>query len=270
ADGDRDLGLQPGRRDEIGELIDAFEAMTTELTDSEERLRRAERVAAWQDIARELAHEIKNPLTPIRMAIETVRRTYKRKHPRFEEVFEESTATILEEVDRLKDIVSEFSQFARMPRPSPQAVRLNDLVHQAVVLYREDDTITLTETLDSDLGEQQLDPSKMTQVIQNLLKNAIQATAGEDRPGKVTISTRRLQAGSELIVTDNGCGISEENLRRVFTPYFTGKVGGTGLGLAVVHRIISDHDGRVGVSSTVGEGTRFVVQLPNQPRAEAS
>ena len=262
AAGERDLSL--GRRgDEIGELMAAFEAMAEELGESERRLWAAERVAAWQEIARELAHEIKNPLTPIQMAIETVRRTYERKHPRFEEVFEESTRTILEEVERLKKIVSEFSQFARLPRPSPTDCDLNDLVHQSVTLYREAaDGIEVVEELSPDLGTLQLDPERMTQVVQNLLQNALQATRAVDRLGRVVVRTRVVEGGAELSVEDNGGGIPAEDLDRVFTPYFTTKAGGTGLGLAVVHRIVTGHDGRIGVQSRVGEGTRFVVRLP--------
>ncbi len=263
AAGDRNIDLAVGRRDEVGELMDAFSNMAHELDESEDRLRRSERVAAWSEIARELAHEIKNPLTPIQMAIETVRRTHKRRHPKFDEVFEESTVTILEEVNRLKTIVTEFSQFARMPRPNPQPYELNELVHQAVVLYREEDGVEVVERLSEELEEQLLDPDRMTQVIQNLLKNAIQATRAVDRPGRVRIATKRLESGeAELSVEDNGCGIAEEDLPRVFTPYFTSKAGGTGLGLAVVHRIVTGHDGRIGVSSKPGEGTRFVVRLP--------
>ena len=264
AAGDRDVDLPVGRTDEIGELMDAFAQMIHDLEESEDRLRRAERVAAWQEIAREIAHEIKNPLTPIQMAIETMRRARARNHPSFDEYFEESTRTILEEVDRLKTIVSEFSQFARMPRPNPHDCDLNELIHQSVILYREaDEGVTVTEELDASLPELLLDADRMTQVIQNLIKNAMQATRAVDRPGSVLVATRRHESGEvEVTVTDNGCGIPEADLPRVFTPYFTSKAGGTGLGLAVVHRIITGHEGRIGVRSKVGGGTTFVIRLP--------
>ena len=263
AAGDRLVDLPAGRRDELGELMDAFATMLHELDESEHALRRAERVAAWQEIARELAHEIKNPLTPIQMAIETTRRAWKRNHPQFDEVFDESTHTILEEVNRLKTIVSEFSQFARMPRPNPHPCDLNDLIHQSVVLYRDTDGVTIDEELAPGVGERFVDPDRMTQVIQNLLKNAIQAAGAMERHGRVKVATRIMETGGvELSIEDNGCGIPAEDLPRVFTPYFTSKAGGTGLGLAVVHRIVTGHDGRIGVSSRVGEGTRFMVQLP--------
>ena len=267
--GERDVVLALGRRDEIGELVEAFERMTQELTEGEIRLKRAERVAAWKDIARELAHEIKNPLTPIQMAIETLRRTWARRHPKFEEVFEESTGTILEEVARLKTIVSEFSEFARMPPPKLQDCDLNDLVHQSVALYREAaEGVAVAEELDPELPALRLDPERMTQVVQNLLQNAIQATSGRDRPGRVLVGTRYLggRAEGEVVVADNGPGIADDDLERVFTPYYTKKVGGTGLGLAVVHRVVTDHGGRIGVSSRMDEGTRFVVRLPLVPR----
>jgi two-component system nitrogen regulation sensor histidine kinase NtrY len=265
AAGEREIELPRGRRDEVGDLVTAFSGMAEELEASETRLRRSERVAAWQDIARELAHEIKNPLTPIQMAIETVRRTKARNHPSFDEVFEESTTTILEEVDRLKTIVTEFSQFARMPRPNPHPASLNELVHHTVVLYREEEGVQVTEQLDTEIPELLLDSDRLKQVIQNLLKNAIQATRAGDGPGRVRVATRMTPEWVEVVIEDNGCGIAEEDLPRVFTPYFTSKAGGTGLGLAVVHRIVTGHEGRIGVQSTIGEGTRFIVQLPLAP-----
>ena len=270
AAGNRNVELPTGRRDELGALMESFAAMLHDLDQSEAALRRSERVAAWQEIAREIAHEIKNPLTPIQLAIETVRRTHARKHPRFEEVFEESTKTILEEVERLKTIVSNFSQFARMPRPAPRRCSLNELVHQSVVLFGQEAGVTVEEELQADLGLQWLDPDRMTQVIQNLLSNAIDATQSVDRAGRVRVATARAPGGEiELIVEDNGAGITPEDSSRLFTPYFTRKAGGTGLGLAVVHRIVSGHDGHIEVDSTPGQGTLFRLRLPGiAPRGE--
>ncbi|HIA02259.1 MAG TPA: HAMP domain-containing sensor histidine kinase [Myxococcales bacterium] len=243
AKGSRDLELPEGRNDEIGELVSAFKDMTSQLGESERRLRRVERVAAWQEIARELAHEIKNPLTSIQMSIENVRRVRGRHDERFEEVFEESTRTVMDEVQRLKGLVTEFSEFARLPKPNPEPTQLNDVVHQAVVLYRDNsEGVVLVENLDDSLVEQALDPERMTQVIQNLIKNAIQSTTVVDRPGRVEVTTESSGDGFvQLIIKDNGCGIAKDDIdtERIFVPYFTNKSGGTGLGLAVVHRIVA-------------------------------
>jgi signal transduction histidine kinase len=266
AAGTRELELPSGRSDEIGELVTAFTDMTHQLSESEERLRRAERVAAWQEIARELAHEIKNPLTSIQMSIENVRRVRGRQPERFEEVFDESTKTIMDEVERLKGLVTEFSNFARLPKPNPVPAKLNEVVHSVVALYRDNpEGVALIENLDDSLVEQALDPERMTQVVQNLIKNAIQSTAVTDRPGRVQITTKRDDDGTvELVVEDNGCGIPKDDMDRVFVPYFTSKSGGTGLGLAVVHRIVSGHNGRIIVTSKQGHGTRFTVRFPTE------
>ena len=263
AAGDRSVELPLETNDEVGDLVRSFGSMLDELEGSEAALRNAERIAAWSDIARELAHEIKNPLTPIQMAMQTVRRAKVRHPDKFDEVFEEATATVLEEVERLKTIVTEFSQFARMPNPNPHECDLNELIHSSVVLYGASEDVTVVEDLGTLPPTQLLDADRITQVIQNLLKNAIQATEAGDRPGRVVISTRELEDGDvEMTVEDNGCGVREEDIPRIFTPYYTAKSGGTGLGLAVVHRIISGHGGRVGVRSKEGEGTCFVIRLP--------
>jgi nitrogen fixation/metabolism regulation signal transduction histidine kinase len=260
--GQRDIKLPAAGPDEVGELVQAFGRMQQELDINDARLRRTERVAAWQDIARELAHEIKNPLTPIQMAIETLRRAHSRQHERFDELFTESSETILEEVARLSKIVSQFSQFARMPNPEPRQHLLNDVVRSVSILYR-DHPVRVTESLDEAVGEVLIDPERMTQVVQNLVLNGVQAVEGTDRKGLIQLKTRRTSSDTvELVVEDNGPGIAPDDMPRVFTPYFTSKTGGTGLGLAVVHRIVSGHNGRIGVKSEVGQGTHFIVQLP--------
>jgi signal transduction histidine kinase len=151
-----------------------------------------------------------------------------------------------------------------LPKPNPVPARLNGIVHSAVVLYRDNPQgVVLHEELDDGLPEQALDPERMAQVIQNLIKNAIQSTQGVDREGTVSIKTARSEPGQvDLMVEDNGCGISKDDLDRVFVPYFTSKTEGTGLGLAVVHRIVAGHQGRIMVTSKVGVGTRFIVRLP--------
>ena len=261
--GDLDHRVPVRGKDEVGAVASAFNFMMEDLRTSKERLVIAERIAAWQEIARRLAHEIKNPLTPIQMAMDTLRKTWKKKHPSFDEILEESTTTVLEEADRLKRIVAEFSDFARMPKPEFQRIDLNDVVRSAVTLYQgavpiELDLAKLPQ-LDADKGQ-------VSQVVLNLVENARDAISKRDSEGKITVSTRLGDAGDRamLVVEDNGPGVPSELKDKVFAPYFTTKhaKGGTGLGLAIVHRIVSDHGGRITVSDTPGGGARFAIELP--------
>ena len=256
-------------RDEVAQLTRAFNRMTEDLHDSEERLRQSERVAAWREIARRIAHEIKNPLFPIQMAIETLKKVWERRHPDFEDIFEESTSTILEEVGRMKRIVTEFSDFARMPAPRPEATDLSALATQIVGLHAEV-SAAVDVTIDAPRPAMAVvDADQLRQVMTNLIKNAIEAFETEPRDGasvRVTVGAGADRRGGEprvrLVVADNGPGIPEESLERLFVPYFTTRSAGTGLGLAIVHRIVTEHGGSVDVRSTLGEGTEVVVSLP--------
>jgi signal transduction histidine kinase len=264
ARGDLDHRVPVRSEDEIGAVASAFNFMMEDLRASKERLVIAERIAAWQEIARRLAHEIKNPLTPIQMAMDTLRKTWRKKHPSFDEILEESTATVMEEADRLKHIVSEFSAFARMPKPEFQRLDLNELVRSALALY-QGGTTSIDIKLAPQLPQIDADKNQLNQVVLNLVENARDAI-GQRPDGHITVLTRRGDAGDRamLIVEDNGPGIPGELKDKVFAPYFTTKhaKGGTGLGLAIVHRIVSDHGGRISVADTLGGGARFAIELP--------
>jgi signal transduction histidine kinase len=260
--GDLDHRVPVRSKDEVGAVASAFNFMMEDLKTSKERLVIAERIAAWQDIARRLAHEIKNPLTPIQMAMDTLRKTHKLKHPSFDEILEESTTTVLQEADRLKHIVAEFSDFARMPKPNFQRLDLNEVIRSAMSLYQGAAPV---ETKLSALPELDADKGQVSQVVLNLVENARDAIA--KRPdGNIVVSTKLGEAGDRamLIVEDNGPGVPSELKDKVFAPYFTTKhaKGGTGLGLAIVHRIVSDHGGRITVSDKPGGGARFAIELP--------
>lgn len=254
----------------------AFNRMTRDLKDARARLVRAERVAAWRDVARRIAHEIKNPLSPIQMSIETLKKVWDRKHPDFEVIFRESTATVLEEVQRMKRIVSEFSDFARMPAPRPAPTDLYDVASQVVSLFKdtapdvECKVVGVPLVLDVD-GDQ------VRQALINLVKNGLEAltqaktptgaeTAGEPKRLEVRVEREIDKDGerARIVVTDNGPGMSEITRQKLFTPYFTTKQAGTGLGLAITHRIVQEHGGRIRVDSELGVGTRFIVRLPGR------
>jgi signal transduction histidine kinase len=264
ARGDLDHRVQVRSADEIGAVATAFNFMMDDLRSSKERLVIAERIAAWQEIARRLAHEIKNPLTPIQMAMDTLRKTWKKQHPSFGEILEESTTTVMEEADRLKRIVSEFSAFARMPKPELQRVDLNELVRSALALY-QGGAAPIDVVLFEPLPEIDADKNQLNQVVLNLVENARDAIS-QRSDGHITVSTRRGEAGDRalLIVEDNGPGVPGDLKDKVFAPYFTTKHarGGTGLGLAIVHRIVSDHGGRIAVADALGGGARFAIELP--------
>ncbi|MBI2565716.1 MAG: HAMP domain-containing protein [Candidatus Schekmanbacteria bacterium] len=279
ARGDRELALPTARRDEIGELMRAFNSMTRDLSSAEQRLKQAERVAAWREIAQRIAHEIKNPLFPIQLSIQSMQKAYTRSHPDFAEIFTESTETILEEVDRLKRIVNEFSQFARLPSPSFQPCSVDDVVQRSMGLYSGlPESIEITSRLSAP-APIAADPELLSQVFINLIANAVDAMPNG---GVLTISTSALSApqatpdaagdgagfaGVEVSVEDTGTGISSDALEKVFTPYFTTKAGGTGLGLAIAHRIISDHRGSIRAANRQAGGAVLTVRLPAQPDA---
>ena len=250
-------------KDEVGAVASAFNFMMEDLKTSKERLVIAERIAAWQDIARRLAHEIKNPLTPIQMAMDTLRKSWKKQHPSFDEILDESTRTVLEEADRLRKIVAEFSDFARMPKPELSRIDLNEIVRSALTLYQG--AVAVDARLAKDLPELDGDKGQLTQVLLNLVENARDAI-GARASGRITVTTRRGEANDRalLIVEDNGPGVPAELKDKVFSPYFTTKQakGGTGLGLAIVHRIVSDHGGRITISDGRDRGARFTIELP--------
>jgi nitrogen fixation/metabolism regulation signal transduction histidine kinase len=261
AGGSLDASVPVRTRDEVGELAATFNAMTRDLAGARDELVRAERVAAWREIAQRIAHEIKNPLTPIQMAIETLQRAHRKSAPQFDALFGESAQTILDEVGRLKRIVHEFSSFARMPAPALAPVDVSEVVDGALALYKGGET-ALDLVLPRDLPRALADKEQLTQVVINLVENARDAVAAGK--GRIRVVTRAdIERGRiELEVADDGPGLSDEARGKLFTPYFTTKPRGTGLGLAIVHRIVTDHGGEIRVGGSPGAGAVFTVALP--------
>ncbi|MGE0548970.1 MAG: PAS domain-containing sensor histidine kinase [Kofleriaceae bacterium] len=263
ARGDLEHRVPVRSADEVGAVANAFNLMMEDLRTSKDRLVIAERIAAWQDIARRLAHEIKNPLTPIQMAMDTLRKTWIKQHPKFGEILEESTTTVLQEADRLKHIVAEFSDFARMPKPELGTIDLNEVVRSAMALYQG--AVPVEVELDPALPPIDADKNQLNQVVLNLVENARDAI--HDRSdGRIVVRTKLAVDRALLVIEDNGPGVPPDLKDKVFAPYFTTKhgKGGTGLGLAIVHRIIADHGGRVTITDAGGGGARFVIELPLQ------
>jgi two-component system nitrogen regulation sensor histidine kinase NtrY len=251
-------------RDEIGDLAKAFNQMTEQLLEQRDRLIQAERVAAWREVARRLAHELKNPLFPLQITLENLQRA-KACHPdQFDEVFEESTGAMLTELRSLKTIIARFSEFSKMPQPELHPVDLNHIVEEKSTLFESElaartaNRIELCTDLEKEPGMVRADPDQIGRVLQNLVLNAIDAMPDG---GRLVIRTRSQAAGMLLEVEDTGVGLTPEERDRVFTPYYTTKQHGTGLGLAIVQSIISDHGGRIAVESQPGRGTLFRIWL---------
>ena len=225
---------------------------------------RAQRDAAGGDVARRLAHEIKNPLTPIQLSAERIRRRYmKTMEPAETEVLDRATYTIVQQVEAMRDMVNAFSEYARAPELSLTVVDLNQLVREVSYLYPAREGFALLNlALDTEVGEVAADAVRMRQVLHNLIRNALEALEG--RPdGQVTIATRRTKSGAvELLVRDNGPGFDPDTLDKVFEPYVTMKSKGTGLGLAIVKKLVEEHGGSVSAENRSDGGAEVHVRLP--------
>jgi len=235
---------------------------------ADKKLRRAERIAAWRDIARQMAHEIKNPLTPIQMAVEMLRKARERHLPDFDALFDEQTRIVLEEVARLRRLVENFSRFARAPKVRPEPVQLEELVAHVVGLHAARDDVEVTGEAAAGLPMIRADREQLTQVLVNIVANgchfaAERAISDPDRgPAAVHVAASAVDHERVIItVEDNGPGIPEAILPRLFEPYTTTRAGGTGLGLAIAFRIVNEHGGTLAVDSSP-QGTRFEIQLP--------
>jgi two-component system, NtrC family, nitrogen regulation sensor histidine kinase NtrY len=254
-------------RDEIGRLSSAFNQMIAQLSEQRERLVQAERVAAWRELARRLAHELKNPLFPLQTTVENLRRAKDGSREQFEEVFQESTGILLSEIENLKDITARFSDFARMPQPELAPVNLNDVVREVSKLFEGQfgavgrPPITPELHLDPDLPLVQADATLLRRAIENLVLNAMDAMPAG---GVLMLRTTYGDGDVSLEVSDTGSGLTPEECGRLFTPYYTTKQHGTGLGLAIVQSIVSDHGGRISVESESGVGTSFHIHLPSR------
>ncbi len=267
ASGDLGTKVEVESSDELGELAATFNRMTEDLAQQKDRTLQAERVAAWRELARRLAHELKNPLFPLQVTVENLMRAKQKAPETFEEVFHESTATLLAEINNLKTIIGSFSEFSKMPQPQRRPTQLNDVVASVLRVFHAqlevDDKrktqIAVHTELAEALPEISADPDLLHRALQNLVLNAIDAMP---QGGVLTIGTATLGDRIEVSVSDTGSGLTPEECERLFTPYYTTKQHGTGLGLAIVQSVVSDHGGKISVASTKEKGTTFRMELP--------
>ena len=231
----------------------------------------AERVAAWRELARRLAHELKNPLFPLQITVDNLVRARRLSATEFDEVFRESTATLLAELANLKQIIGRFSDFSKMPRPQLQPLQVNDVVEQVAHLFEPQlqapgrPPITLRVELHPGLPLVRGDGDLLQGALTNLVLNAQDAM-----PEGGMLAMRTAQRGSSILleVSDSGEGMTAEECARLFTPYYTTRQHGTGLGLAMVQSVVSDHGGKISVTSERGGGSTFRIELPIPDAAE--
>lgn len=255
---------------ELAELAEAFNHTIEELVLMRQRLSVSERIAAQREVARQIAHEIKNPLAPIRAAIETLRRLRARDDPAFDEYFEEATRTVLEEVHRIANIVTEFTKFARLPAPNPEPVDLVSVAKGVVTLHARSVDATgpsnaprVELVSDPGLPQVRADKDQIVQVLTNLVQNGLDAASPVRPDPRVLITVGPLEKGRvRVVVRDNGPGVSDEMMPRLFTPYATTKEKGTGLGLAIVQRIVFEHGGDISYRKPMKGGAVFEIWLP--------
>ena len=267
ASGRWDTRIDVRGSDEIGQLAIAFNDMTRTLATQKERLVQTERVAAWRELARRLAHELRNPLFPMQITIENLQKARKLDAKQFLEVFHESTATLKAELANLNTIVGRFSDFSKMPAPQFVRVNLNEVLRNAVRLFEPQfnavgkPTITPELFLTEPLPEVDADPDLLHRAFQNLVLNALDAMPAG---GTLTLRTSERDGQVRIEVADTGRGLTPEECSRLFTPYYTTKQSGTGLGLAIIQSVVSDHHGTISVTSEEGRGTTFRIDLPQR------
>ena len=268
--GDLNIEIPTDEADEVAELVDSFNAMVRDIRSSRDRIEYLQRIGAWQEVARRLAHEIKNPLTPIQLAVQELHRKYDGADPKFAKTLDDAKAIVEEEVETLRRLVSEFSGFARLPVPEVTPGELSALTTEwartmdpaAMVLEGQSGAGVSIEVRAAEPLPVVVDAQMLRRCVDNLVRNAVQALAEHGGGGHVILETRRDDHDAILEVRDDGPGVPESARERVFDPYFTTKSEGTGLGLAIVKKIVLEHGGSIACASAAEGGAVFRIRLP--------
>jgi signal transduction histidine kinase len=250
------------RHDEIGQLVKEYNRMIAELAESAELLARSERESAWREMARQVAHEIKNPLTPMKLSVQYLQRAWSSNAPDWEARLSKFTTTMIEQIETLSAIASEFSDFAKMPIARKQPIDLVEVIQSVISLFKNYQNIIIDFEYDSQqIFTVYADKEQLLRALNNLLKNSVQAIS-EENAGRISLVLQRQGLMHKLILTDSGPGIAPEVAGKIFSPYFTTKSSGMGLGLAIVKNIINSSGGDVSYIPSNAKGTTFVVRLP--------
>ena len=264
ADGNWSARAAIDSRDEIGRLASDFNTMTAQLVEQKQHIIQTERVAAWRELARRLAHELKNPLFPLQITVENLQRARESTPEQFDEVFRESTGTLIAELQNLKTIIGRFSDFAKMPAPQMERVQLNQVAREAIRFFDPQfhapgrPAIAANLQLDPELPAISADPEQIQRAVRNLILNAMDAMP---EGGEISVRTALRNGRVTIEVADTGQGLTREECERLFTPYYTTKRHGTGLGLAIVQSVVSDHKASITVESEPGRGATFRIEF---------
>jgi signal transduction histidine kinase len=258
--GDLDVDVDVVDADgEIGELIRSFGKMTHDLKLNREHLVRYEREMAWKEMAKQVAHEIKNPLTPMKLSLQHLKQLYRDRAANFGEALEEVSRTVINQIDGLSRIASEFSHFARMPGRNPEPCDINDVLRESARLFDKNQNITFSFELDTQVPSIVADHEELRRAFINIIRNGIQAMS---EGGEMTIGTRTEREAVVISIRDNGGGIPEEIRPKLFEPNFSTKSDGMGLGLAIVQQTVNELGGTIGIDSAMGKGTTVSIRLP--------
>jgi two-component system nitrogen regulation sensor histidine kinase NtrY len=249
------------RKDEVGALVEEYNKMIDKLEESAVQLAQSEREDAWREMAKQIAHEIKNPLTPMRLRVQQLTRIYEADPHQLEERLKSTSASLIEQIESLAQIANEFSAFAKMPDPVNERVELNQLVKSVVNLFEDEENADLYMYLPKDQLVSFVDKKQLVRVLNNLIKNAIQAIP-EERRGDIGIHLFQREDKAIIMVEDNGTGIPEDKQDKVFVPNFTTKSSGKGLGLAIARNVVAAAKGKIYFETEKGKGTKFFVELP--------
>ncbi len=261
ASGDFQISLSRDSSDEVALLFRSFNKMVKQLDESRKVMYHAQRLEAWRDVARRLVHEIKNPLTPIRLSAERIQNRYKEGHTDIGSIIIAGTETIIEEVKVLNRITDEFSRFARLPEMRGEYQNINPLIENCVNFFLGNESIKFHLELDKSIPRLFIDKVLIRQALTNIIQNSIDAVG--DR-GNIYIKSAFADTDRSIVnisIRDDGQGIEEENLAKIFDPTFSTKETGTGLGLAIVEKIILEHKGRIFCNSKKGKGAEFIIEL---------
>ena len=250
-------------RDEIGNLISEYNNMIRALEDSADKLARSERENAWREMAKQIAHEIKNPLTPLKLGVQLLEKSWKEKDPNFNKKFEKFSKSFIEQIESLSLIASEFSNFAKMPDTVLRLVNLREVIERSVEVYSQLENISISFTDNTRMEELSVkgDRDQLLRSFNNLIKNSVEAIP-EGRHGEVRIITERVYDHVRVTIIDNGNGIPESVQERIFMPNFTTKSSGTGLGLAFVKQAIENMGGSIQYETEIEKGTTFILNIP--------
>lgn len=247
-------------RDEIGILVSEYNKMIAELEQSAQKLAKGERESAWREMAKQIAHEIKNPLTPMKLSIQYLQRAIDEGNPNIEQLAKKVARTLEEQIENLSSIATAFSSFAKMPKAQNEIINLNDLLKSITDLFAREENVSVTFTTSSESPLVFADKNQLVSVFNNLVKNAIQSIP-EQRKGFVDVHIKDEDGWVTVTVSDNGSGIPSDNYDKVFVPNFTTKSSGTGLGLAITKQIIDGNGGRIWFESAENVGTAFFVRM---------